>query len=100
MKCGACLSVRNAAPPEDETVSSRGKRGSQASQFPQQGRKAFKAANFEAPSDERVRALASSGQLETLTVPQLKAALVRWKLKVGGNKAELIARIQQHALAS
>ncbi len=41
-------------------------------------------------------ALARDGQLTALTISELKVYLAKHKLKVSGNKADLVARIAEH----
>ena len=45
--------------------------------------------------EKKVQEKQSTGKLDDLTLPELKAALKSRKLKVGGKKAQLVERLQQ-----
>lgn len=98
-----CLfSVRNATPYPHELVSNnpRGRKRPSEGAFGGAPKKTGRGGppssdNTEGiMSDEQLRRLVAAGRLETLTVPQLKAQLSNRNLRVGGHKAELVARIK------
>ncbi|KAL8439047.1 hypothetical protein Efla_007702 [Eimeria flavescens] len=88
--------VRDAAPPPAEPLRAKRKAGGGGEDLLDGPPRAPRPRSSGAPPDEEVRALAASSKLESLTVAQLKQVLSRWRLTVGGHKAELIARVSAH----
>ncbi|KAL8270045.1 hypothetical protein Esti_006037 [Eimeria stiedai] len=92
--------VRDAAPPA-EFEGSRLKRkgapsGAPSSRGGGSSKRTPRWSGEDGPTDEDIRSLAASKQLERLTVPQLKSFLSRKRLGVGGNKADLVSRVLAH----
>ncbi|KAL8445158.1 hypothetical protein Emed_005853 [Eimeria media] len=92
--------VRDAAP-SFEFEASRLKRKGAPSRGPSSRgegapKKAPRWSGEEGPTDEDIRSLAASKQLERLTVPQLKSFLSRKRLPLGGHKADLVSRVLAH----
>ncbi|KAL8427690.1 hypothetical protein ACSSS7_007593 [Eimeria intestinalis] len=92
--------VRDAAPPVEHEGSRVKRKGGPSGGHSSRGEGASKRAprwsGGEGPTDEDIRSLAASSQLERLTVPQLKSFLSRKRLGVGGHKADLVSRVLAH----
>ncbi|KAL8443129.1 hypothetical protein Emag_006079 [Eimeria magna] len=92
--------VRDAAPSAEFEVSRVKRKGAPSRGPSSRGEGAAKRASRwsgeEGPTDEEIRSLAASRQLERLTVPQLKSFLSRKRLGVGGHKADLVSRVLAH----